>query len=630
MGRGRETVVYRAESLIGEKKEVAIKLLAGKKHTDLLANRLKHEATMLLLAEHPRVISLYGMHAFLDYMYLELECAPYGDLLRYTEYGSNTLNPSQCELLFVQCLEALTHFATIGLIHRDIKPDNILITSPLSAKIGDLSAATLSNPGFTQKDLQLAVGTISYLAPEILEGAICDHHSDLYSLALTFYHIISGTHPFDHLPLVEQKKIRESLDIPDLKKIAPHCPPYIANIIMKMLSYKRKNRYSSACDILKVLKSHNKQLNNKEEQTNLAPSKINLHPTLNKQTALPYADFEKTTVVNPPTYKIALMVSKPEKQKSSSISETLISETGQKTLTNDILEMNRDNDNKDKADKLLIDEQATQSIPRDVLNRFRMEEKEPAPKHTPLTKDEKATSPKVLKKNRAQLFESVGSRTQSIKRPGFTRLLMAIATCLVVAIIVVVYYGRTGFFAGRIDKSPPPDQSSSNKTSFGISEEGSTSGEKQPTTDIVPTGDAVPTGTTTSPDITSTTTEEVKEEKEELAEGANQEESGNSLTFKKGIYSGQITDLFPQGVVHLSFITLGDSDNVVVLVGLDGWTPRHGELVAENTLKVSSNGIVLQFRGSPKGNDTTLAGTVEDLVTGKKGNWEVSQLNKEE
>ena len=179
IGRGRETVVYRAESIEGDTKEVAIKVLSGKKHKDLLLNRLKHEATMLLLAEHPRVISIFGMHAIKDYIYLALEYAPMGDLFRLTNYCSTPLPPPQAEVFFIQCLEALAHLEKVGIIHRDIKPDNILVTGLHSVKIGDFGVASMSAPNHQRKDLHLAVGAISYLAPEILEGQICDFQSDL-------------------------------------------------------------------------------------------------------------------------------------------------------------------------------------------------------------------------------------------------------------------------------------------------------------------------------------------------------------------------------------------------------------------------------------------------------------------
>jgi hypothetical protein len=102
----------------------------------------------------------------------------------------------------------------------------------------------------------------------------------------------------------------------------------------------------------------------------------------------------------------------------------------------------------------------------------------------------------------------------------------------------------------------------------------------------------------------------------------------DALMFKGGVHSGLITGLFPQGPTHVSFIPLPDSTEVVIIVGLEGWTPRRGEMVSEDTVKVSSNGIVLQFKGSTK-DESHIAGQVEDLVTGKKGSWEVEALSKD-
>lgn len=659
IGRGRETVVYRAESIEGEKKEVAIKVLSGKKHADLLLNRLKHEATMLLLAEHPRVISIFGMHAIKDYIYLALEYAPMGDLFRLTNYGTTPLPTPQAQAFFIQCLEGLAHLEKVGIIHRDIKPDNILVTGLDSVKIGDFGVASMASPNNQRKDLHLAVGAISYLAPEILDGQICDFQSDLYALALSFYHVISGTHPFDNVPLIEQKTRRETLDIPNLETIAPNCPPKMARAIMKMLNYSRNNRFPSAAAVLDYLKGKTEDRPTAKQLTvfeNL-PQHIN-NSVITRAVgnsigtnSVADADFMlETTVVKVPSYKVASIVTKP----SGDIKSSLLNDSLDETRVINSQRLVKHPKMARETDKQRRDEQATQSIPKDMLDRFRMGSDTAA---TEGTKDDSS--------NKGQSKFSVpetSSFPETRRRGGLSRLILPILTCIVVAAGVIGFYlvSTTSEYVSNLARegvetvlhyvgaSSKKTQTKTEKVTTKPKGENSPSGS----TSFGPSDDEAPPLSDT-PDSDPGTKDENEEKpapsgglgdqspKDEPLEGSNETElieettlpghdssSDDTLVFKGGVHAGIITGLFPQGPTHVSFIPLPDSNDVVVIVGLEGWTPRRGEMTSENTLKVSSNGIVLQFKGSSK-DGSQISGRVEDLVTGNKGSWEVEALSKD-
>lgn len=663
IGRGRETVVYRAESIEGDKKEVAIKVLSGKKHADLLLNRLKHEATMLLLAEHPRVISIFGMHAIKDYIYLALEYAPMGDLFRLTNYGTTPLPTPQAQTFFLQCLEGLAHLEKVAIIHRDIKPDNILVTGLDSVKIGDFGVASMASPNHQRKDLHLAVGAISYLAPEILDGQVCDFQSDLYALALSFYHIISGTHPFDNAPLVEQKTRRETLDIPNLETIAPNCPPKMAKAIMKMLNYSRENRFPSAAAVIEYLKQKSedrpslKQLAASENPTPQIQNAVTNRVAANSIGTDSVTDADimvGTTAVKVPTYKVASIVTKPSVEIESSLMDDTVGETH--VINNQRLvkhpNMARE------TDKHKRDEQATQSIPKDMLDRFRMggtgdearEEKRP---HNSM-KDQSSFS-----------VPETGSYSEKPRRGGMKRLILAVITCVVVAVAVIGFYlvstaseyvsslAREGvgtvlhFVGGSSKKKHHTTEKVTAKTKNESSSTGSTSfGPSDADGSVSPEGPDSDSMAKDNNEETQIPVEDLREKSSEEGSGKlsddtepteestsrdttpSQTSPAETLVFKGGVHAGLITGLFPQGPTHVSFVPLPDSTDVVVIVGLDGWTPRRGEMVAENTLKVSSNGIVLQFKGSTK-DASHIGGRVEDLVTGKQGSWEVEALSKD-
>lgn len=658
IGRGRETVVYRAESIEGDKKEVAIKVLSGKNHADLLLSRLKHEATMLLLAEHPRVISIFGMHAIKDYIYLALEYAPMGDLFRLTNYGSTPLPNPQAQMFFIQCLEGLAHLEKVGIIHRDIKPDNILVTGFDSVKIGDFGVASMTAPNNQRRDLHLAVGAISYLAPEILDGQVCDFQSDLYALALSFYHIISGTHPFDDAPLVEQKARRESLDIPNLGAIAPNCPPKVTKAIMKMLSYSRENRYPSAIDVLNDLRGNTRD----RPAPNQRPLPAISRPT--GQNVVANGPFEyrfgsnpdddadslvETTVIKVPIHRIASLVTKPSVEIRSSLQENNLDKTC--VINNQRLEkypkMARETDKQDR------DAEATQSIPKDMLDKFRIGG---LPARSP---EEKKTQ--TAKKNSTK-FSIPQTRPIAVQsqRKGLSRIVLAIITCVVVALGIIGFYivypaselvltivrdgvntslQNIGIFSSTAQPStdpvPPEPKSTGLKTDstrFGPSDdETKSSNIPNPNVDVTAKNPPPENSITAVPQDEAIAVAE----KKELAEDTKpagvtepEEVPDGVLVFKGGVHSGVITGLFPQGPTHVSFIPLPDSTDIVIIVGLEGWTPRRGEMVSENTIKVSSNGIVLQFKGLSK-DKARIAGRVEDLVSGSKGSWEVEALSKD-
>jgi serine/threonine protein kinase len=711
IGRGRDTVVYHAQTThtsshnstgsnsstqnasleagvttkqnAGSKKSVALKVLSGKKHADTLLNRLKQEATMLLLAEHPHVISLYGMQTLQDHTYLALEYAPYGDLLQYTKNGTALLGPEQSQLFFIECLEALAHLHKTGIIHRDIKPDNILVINEGCVKIGDFGVAITQNQLQQLHERNVVVGVMSYLAPEVLEGELCSHQSDLYALALTFYQIISGQHPFDNLTLIEQKALRESLNIPQLHELYPECPKKLSQVIMRMLSYDPRSRYSDASTIVKEFHDQKKVRSGKE-----IPSSVKEEPSRQNTNKVIHGRFAEGTATTQNKQQeisseraaqlpqMAAMSTKPfSTLEKTTPGKNFTGQTNPNTIETQI--MTRDFDKK-KSDAM-----ATQSIPTNMLNRFRMGELPASELEQPLNaKASKFTLPER------------GERAP--KRIGFSRIILALFTCLAVAMGVIYIYAREqaiditnqisrqimGSFNAAAPEGKPATSNTAKKsspqarksTSFGFDSSDDAQEEaKQPNQkskkseapskknieDIAedetalksppskgvspnPSENDTPNPFDEDEEIEDTTPQkknsdtatENSEETEETEENDDTEplpsRKSSSLTVKKrtaiqmqrGVYTGSVSNLFPQGTVHLSFIVLPDLKANLVMLGIDGWSPKKAEKLSEDgSLRVASNGIVLHFKGNLDG--SSLSGIVEDMVTGQQGTWKV-------
>lgn len=197
--------------------EVALKVLVDHKGKTKNSDKLRKEALALLSCKHANVLRLDDFYSIGNLCYLSLEYAPESDLRKYVAKMGGRLGASQGELFLSQSSAALGTVHTQGLIHRDIKPDNILVINHREVRLCDFGIALLPGEESSLEELQAGVGTMSYMSPEILEGKSYDNRADIYALGLSMYEMLSGTHPFENAPLMRQLEIRED------RNIAPPC-----------------------------------------------------------------------------------------------------------------------------------------------------------------------------------------------------------------------------------------------------------------------------------------------------------------------------------------------------------------------------------------------------------------------
>ncbi len=256
LGRGAMAVVYKAvDPLIG--RVVAIKTIRlehnmGMKR-DELRKRLYREAQSAGGLNHPNIVTIYDIGEEGDLTYIAMEYIEGESLDNWM--ARHPIAPLDQTLAIVEQMASGLDYASVrGIIHRDIKPGNILLTGDCRPKIADFGIAK-----FTSSDLTMTgviMGTPSYMSPEQATGKDLDGRSDLWSLGVIFYEMLTGERPFaGSNPTTIIYKIVHEEPIPP-RKINVTLHPSFDFIISKMLSKDPAQRYQSCLDFIRDLKNY--------------------------------------------------------------------------------------------------------------------------------------------------------------------------------------------------------------------------------------------------------------------------------------------------------------------------------------------------------------------------------------
>lgn len=260
-------VVYKAKCLLLNR-YVAVKILRSEFTDDEeFAKRFRVEAQAAASLNHPNIVSIYDVGRQDDTQYIVME---YIDGITLKEYiGRNGALPwKQAVGIAIQICSAIEQAHKNHIVHRDIKPHNILITKEGIAKVTDfgiaraVSSATITMVGST-------IGSVHYFSPEQARGGFTDEKSDLYSLGITIYEMVTGRVPFDgESPVaVALKHIQEKAERPI--DINPATPKGLNDIIVKAIKKDQNLRYQTASEMLNDL-----QRTLSEPNTKIAGSNI--------------------------------------------------------------------------------------------------------------------------------------------------------------------------------------------------------------------------------------------------------------------------------------------------------------------------------------------------------------------
>lgn len=250
LGKGAMGSVYLAEDE-RLKREIALKMLSpGLSVDEHLIARFRQEALALARLSHPNIVQVYDFFEENGFFWIAMEFVKGGELDARLK-ASGRLELHETLSLSKQMADALGYAHEQGVIHRDFKPANVLLTPNQNVKITDFGIAKLAQSSL-HTQLNTVLGTPSYMSPEQANGETTDHRTDIYSLGIVFYQLLAGELPFkgDHRSIIAQHFLKE---VPRLSEFHQDISPEIDQIIQKMLAKKPVDRYQSMLEVINRL-----------------------------------------------------------------------------------------------------------------------------------------------------------------------------------------------------------------------------------------------------------------------------------------------------------------------------------------------------------------------------------------
>jgi serine/threonine-protein kinase len=248
LGRGAMGVVYRAEDTMLDR-VVAIKTIAlggtSSEERDQHEKRFLQEAKAAARASHPAIITIYEMGREGDDAFIAMELLEGVDLRDLIRNAS--LKPSQAMTIAASVAEGLACAHEQGIVHRDVKPGNIMVLGDGRVKIMDFGIARPLEPA-VKTQTGLLLGSPQYMSPEQIVGRPFDHRADIFSLGLVLYEMLTGVKPFAGEDLAELTFKVANMPATPPSHLVRGLPAVVDFIIARALRKKPEERYQSATD----------------------------------------------------------------------------------------------------------------------------------------------------------------------------------------------------------------------------------------------------------------------------------------------------------------------------------------------------------------------------------------------
>jgi len=253
IGEGGMAVVFKARDRLLNR-QVAIKILRPEYTRDMVfVESFRRESQAAAGLVHPNIVNVYdvGREGNIHYIVMELiDGEPLSEIIR--EGGK--LDPYRATNIAKQVADALATAHKHQLIHRDVKPHNIMITKEGNAKITDFGIAkAVTTDTLVGEQKEAVMGSVHYFSPEQARGGYVDERSDIYSLGIVLYEMLTGEVPFDGDSAVEVAVKQINEDIPLPSSINPDIPKDLEDIILKATQKLQTNRYKSADEMITAL-----------------------------------------------------------------------------------------------------------------------------------------------------------------------------------------------------------------------------------------------------------------------------------------------------------------------------------------------------------------------------------------
>ena len=250
IGIGATSRVYLARDPFAER-DVAIKVLQFKQGADPDTERIMHktfvaEASLAGKLRHPHIIDIYDAVVEPDRSYLVMEYVAGKTLEEHSSPGNLLPLPKVVEIIF-KCIRALEYAFQNGIIHRDIKPGNIILSADGETKVGDFGASFQQRLDDRTTQLK-GIGSPAYMSPEQLRMETLTHQTDIYSLGVTMFRLLTGRLPHEAGSQVALSYAIINTTPPKPSTHRPDLPPLLDEIVMKAIAKDPAQRYRSWLD----------------------------------------------------------------------------------------------------------------------------------------------------------------------------------------------------------------------------------------------------------------------------------------------------------------------------------------------------------------------------------------------
>jgi len=258
LGKGGMGKVYKALDTEIEER-VAVKLLKPEIAADEnMIRRFKNELKFARKITHKNVCRMYDLNEYESINYITMEYVP-GEDLKSSIRRMGPLTAGKAVFIAKQLCKGLKEAHKLGVVHRDLKPQNIMIDRDGNARIMDFGIArSLKTEGMTKTGMM--IGTPHYISPEQVTGKDIDQRSDIYSLGIIIFEMVTGKVPFEGETPINIAFMHKTAKAPDPRKFNAQVPLDLSRMILKCMEKDKKKRYQSAEEVLSYLRKIEKEI----------------------------------------------------------------------------------------------------------------------------------------------------------------------------------------------------------------------------------------------------------------------------------------------------------------------------------------------------------------------------------